>query len=267
MSPPLLRHTWRSQRTKLLIVMMGLAIWGFLMPIIYATVGKDLEALISSNPLFRQMSQFGGADVFSLGGAIALGFVHPIAVALIGVFAVGMGSSAVAGERQRGTLEVLLARPVSRNGMYLTLLLAVGLFIALAVAALLAGSLVGALAWDVLGEIDVARVPILFLNGWLLWFAFAALALAASVSFDRLAPALGITLGVVIISYFLDVLGSLWPDAAWLQPYSLFHYLRPKPVLTGTFPTLDLALLSVVAVIGIAYALWIFPRRDIAAPS
>ncbi|MBA2254687.1 MAG: ABC transporter permease subunit, partial [Chloroflexi bacterium] len=195
MSLPLLAHTWRSQRAKLVIVMVGLAIWGFLMPIIYATVGKDLEGLISSNPLFRQMSQFGGADVFSLGGAIALGFVHPIAVALIGVFAVGMGTAAIAGERQRGTLEVLLARPVSRRGLYLTLLVAVGLFIALAVVALLAGSLLGAISQDVVSEIDLGRMPVLFVNGWLLWFAIAALSLAASVSFDRLAPALGVALG------------------------------------------------------------------------
>lgn len=267
MNGPLLGHTWRSQRTKLLIVVIALAVWGFMMPVIYATVGRELEDLINSNPLFKQMSNFGGADVFSLSGSIALGFVHPIAVALVGVFAIGFGAAAIAGERQRGTLEVLLARPVSRRGIYLTLLFAVGVFIALAVAALLVGALAGAVAFDVLGEIELSRVPLLWLNGWLLWFAFASVALAASVSFDRLAPALGIVLAFVIVSYFLDVLASLLPDAEPLQPYSLFHYLRAKPLLTGTSPALDMLLLVAVAGAAIAYALWHFPRRDIAAPS
>ena len=63
----------------------------------------------------------------------------------------------------------------------------------------------------------------------------ASIGLAASASFDRLSPALGITIGFTIVSYFLEVLGSLWPDASVLQPYSLFHYLKPNDLLSGTF--------------------------------
>ena len=46
---------------------------------------------------------------------MALGFIHPIAVGLNLVFAVGFAPAAIAGERQRGTLEVLLSRPISRR--------------------------------------------------------------------------------------------------------------------------------------------------------
>ena len=68
----------------------------------------------------------------------------------------------------------------------------------------------------------------------LLFGAFGAIALLASVSFDRLSPALGMSLAIVLVSYFLEVLGSLWPDAKGLQPYSLFHYLDPKAILAGS---------------------------------
>ena len=67
----------------------------------------------------------------------------------------------------------------------------------------------------------------------LLYWAFGAIGLLASASFDRLSPALSLSLAVVLISYFLEVLGSLWPDASWLQPYSLFHYVDPKATLAG----------------------------------
>ena len=61
-------------------------------------------------------------------------------------------------------------------------------------------------------------MPLVWLNGFLLFGAFVAIGLAASVSFDRLTPALGITAGLVVVMYFLEVLGTLWPDAEVLQP-------------------------------------------------
>lgn len=267
MNRALLFHTLRSQRRKLLVVALALAAWGALMPIIYATFGSDLKQFIGGNPTFRQFSQFGNGSVFTLPGSIALGFVHPIAVALVAVFAVGFATAAVAGERQRGTLEVLLSRPLSRRGVYATLLVAVVLFILITVAAVLVGALASATAWNVIGELKLAQVPLVLLNGALLFLAFAAIGLAASVSFDRLTPAAGVSVAVLVVSYFLEVLGSLWPDAAWLQPYSLFHYLRPADILEGTFPGGDMALLAGVIVLAVVYALVVFPRRDLAAPS
>ena len=67
--------------------------------------------------------------------------------------------------------------------------------------------------------------------------------------------------------YFLEMLGSLWPAAEKLQPYSLFHYLKPKAILIGAPGFLDDGLLAVVIVAAVAWALVVFPRRDLAAPS
>jgi ABC-type transport system involved in multi-copper enzyme maturation permease subunit len=92
----------------------------------------------------EQFAKFGGGDIFSLPGSVALGFIHPIAIILTSVFSVGFSASAIAGERQRGTLEVALARPIARRPFYLTLLAAAFGFVAVAVAALMVGSVTGA---------------------------------------------------------------------------------------------------------------------------
>jgi ABC-type transport system involved in multi-copper enzyme maturation permease subunit len=267
MNGALLRHTWRLQRTKLAIVSIALAIWGFLLPVVYARFGSQFTALMESGLLPEQFVRFGGGDVFSLAGSIALGFIHPIANILTSVFAVGFSASAVAGERQRGTLEVALARPISRRVLYLTLLTASFGFIAISIAALLAGSVSGATFAGVVRELAFRNLPLLWLNSVLLFGAFAAIALATSISFDRLTPALGTTLGIVIAMYVLEVLGSLWPAAGFLQPYSLFHYLKAKAILTGLVVLFDLIVLSSVILIAMAWALVVFPRRDLAAPS
>jgi putative exporter of polyketide antibiotics len=91
--------------------------------------------------------------------------------------------------------------------------------------------------------------------------------MAASVSFDRLAPALGIALGFTVVSYFLEVLGSLWEQAQPLQPLSVFHYVQPQAALEGQADPLDFLVLAAVALAGVAWALVVFPRRDLAAPS
>jgi ABC-2 type transport system permease protein len=260
-------HLWRSQRTKLLIVCVAMAAWNVFLPVIYQSFGIQMKSLVDSGIIPKQLTNFGGGDVFSLEGAIALGYVHPISIILVSIFAVGFTTSAVAGERQRGTLEVLLARPLSRTRVYLTLLAAVLLFIGLVLVAASIGTVIGSALVGVLGELPVARLPLLWLNGMLLWGTFGAIGLAASVSFDRLTPALGITVAIVIAMYFLDILGSLWPDAKGLQPYSLFHYLASRDVLTGNVNIAGLALLAVVGAVAIGVALVEFPRRDLAAPS
>lgn len=267
MNRALLSQTWRSQRVRLAIVCLGLAIWGALFPIIYVSFADMFRQLIDSGLFPEEMMQFGGGDVFTLSGSIALGTIHPIALVLNSIFAVGFAATAVAGERQRGTLEVLLARPVSRRTAYWTLLAAAFVFVALAVASTIVGVLVGSALSGVLDELATERLPILWVNGVLLFGAIAAIGLAASVSFDRLSPALGITVGLVVVMYFLEVLGSFWPDAEFLQPYSLFHYFDPKGILEGVGRAGDIALLAVVAGIAIGWALIEFPRRDLAAPS
>jgi ABC-2 type transport system permease protein len=267
MNRALFLQTLWSQRVKLLVVFLALTVWGALLPIVYGAFGQTFKDIISSGLIPEELTQFGGGDIFSLSGSIALGAIHPISLTLNSIFAVGFATAAIAGERQRGTLEVMLARPISRRTAYLTLLVATLTFVGIALVATLVGAVVGAAIGGVLDELAVDRLPIVWLNGFLLFGSIAAIGLAASASFDRLTPALGITLAIVVVMYFLEVLGTFWPDAKGLQPYSLFHYYQPKKLLESGASPVDLGLLAIVAVVAIAWALYEFPRRDLAAPS
>lgn len=267
MNRVLLRQTWRAQQLKVVIVAVSIGIWSSLMPIVYGTFGQTFREIINSGLIPVEFTRFGGGDIFSLSGSIAVGAIHPITLVLDSIFAVGFAASAVAGERQRGTLEVLLARPLSRRTTYVTLLVATLLFVAVTLAATVVGAVVGSVLGGVADELNPAELPWLWLNGFLLFGAISAIGLAASVSFDRLTPALGITGGIVVVMYVLEVLGTFWPDARGLQPYSLFHYFDAKDVLTGSLRAGDLGLLAAVGAAAVVWALVVFPRRDLAAPS
>ena len=78
---------------------------------------------------------------------------------------------------------------------------------------------------------------------------------------------IGAPLADLLINYFLEILGSLWRDVAWSQQYSLFHHFYPGNILTGKTDAIDLLILAVAITVPVAYALVVFPRRDLAAPS
>jgi ABC-2 type transport system permease protein len=267
MNRALLAQTWRWQLLRFAILAVVAAGWGWLIVFIYTTFSPLLREMLETNPMFEQLSQFGSGNFFSVPGALTLGFQHPFLIAIIGVIAAGSSATAIAGERQRGTLEVLLARPLSRRGVYLSILIALVALVALLVLALLIGMVVGLTIHELAGEIDLGGMPLVLANGALLWGAFATFGLAASVSFDRVAPALGLSIGFLVVNYFVEILGSLWTDVAWSQEYSLFHHFQPQELLTGATDPLDFVIVGLAFLVPIAYALVVFPRRDLAAPS
>jgi ABC-type transport system involved in multi-copper enzyme maturation permease subunit len=120
----LFMRTLQAQRSKVLIVAIAVGIWGVLMPLIYTELidtplGAQFKQMIDSGLFPAQFTNFGGGNLFTLPGSIALGFIHPIFVAIICVFAIGFTAAAVAGERQRGTLEVVLAPDLATRGLWL----------------------------------------------------------------------------------------------------------------------------------------------------
>jgi ABC-2 type transport system permease protein len=264
---PLLRHTWRTHRLGVALIALAVGAWGFLMPVIYATFGVQMETLLRSGIIPEAFLRLLGADPFSLSGAVALGSVHPVALGLQLIYPVGFAALAIAGERQRGTLEVLLSRPVSRRSVFATLLLATSVFAVATTTAQLAGTALGATAYGVGGQLDPGQLAFLGLNTVALLVALGAVCLAASAVHDRTTTPVAIGLLVVIGGYVLEVLGTLWPDAAFLQPLSPFHYLRPLEVLAGRGEPTDILVLVALGVAAAAFGLWRFPRRDLAAPT
>lgn len=63
---------------------------------------------------FKDFSPVSLEELLSYTGRIAIGFNEPVVVVGISLFAIARGSDAVSGELSRGTLELLLAQPVSR---------------------------------------------------------------------------------------------------------------------------------------------------------
>ena len=267
MSARLFLQTLRWQRIKLIVIVLAGFAWGTIMPVVYDAFDELIKDMASSGGIPEQMFNLGSGSLFNLPGTITIGLQHPLALAMLGIFAVGAGATAVAGERARGTLEVLLARPISRTTLYVTILLALLTAVLLVLLAILGGMVAGTAAVGLLDELDLSQMPLVVLNGFGLWAAFTTFSMAMSITFDRPGPAIGLSLAWLLIHYFFEILGSLWTDVAWTQEYSLLHHFNPAEILTGNLDPIDLVIVFAAAVIPVIYALLVFPKRDLAAPA
>src|SRR5680860_624226 len=146
MSTRLLIQTLRWYRVRLVVVAaVGIA-WGVIIPIIFDAFSEAVRDLANSGAFPEEMLNIGSGSLFTLPGSITLGLQHPLALAMLGIFAVGAAATAIAGERARGTLEVLLARPISRSSLYVSILVGLLIAVTIVLIALLGGMIGGAVA-------------------------------------------------------------------------------------------------------------------------
>ncbi len=244
------------------VVLAGLE---FLICAIVASV--DVEGALNqmtafAPPLIRAMMEQNvpGASTAS---ALAFGWNHPVAHALLTAVAITLAARAIAGEVETGAIELLLAQPVSRAQYFGAHLL----FGVCALAAVLAGGLLAtALGQQVysLHAFGWQRLAALFLNVLLLQLAIYALTLLAS-AYGREGGRVAL-IGVLaaVVSYLGNAIAALWSKAAFVKPYSLHGYLDPRQVLVnGHLATSSVVILAAVATLATAAAFVRFARRDL----
>jgi ABC-2 type transport system permease protein len=109
---------------------------------------EDLEALIFEGPA-KIMRTIIGGEMVSLDRAmdmLSIGYVHPLMQTIFCIWAVGRAAGAIAGEIDRGTMELLLAQPVPRSRLVLAHFLVDLVTIPLLCLSLWAGNWMGAWA-------------------------------------------------------------------------------------------------------------------------
>ena len=99
MNGRLLAQTWRWNAIKVALVAVALLGWGILIPVIYVAFVEPLRDALDAGLVPENLVNFGSGDLLSLTGAITLGVQHPLFLAMLGIFAVGVSSTAIAGER------------------------------------------------------------------------------------------------------------------------------------------------------------------------
>jgi ABC-2 type transport system permease protein len=251
--------------------------------------GRVMQSVIGGDQLKFEKAQ----DVLSIG------YVHPLIQVLFCLWAIGRAAGAIAGEIDRGTMELLLAQPLPRGRIVLAhLCVDIALIPVLCLSlwgGLWAGSaMVGQFKPDMdafkefplaAQEVDPALLqmhiddfgaPLVNVAGFL--FAVSGLTMWLSAAGRYRWRVIGIAIVLVLIQFVMNIIGQIWDGIAFLRPFSVFYYYQPQQIvlrgswyvpleplgLTAQIPMM--AVLLALGVLGYAMALRVFRRRDLPAP-
>ena len=260
-------RTARDQRRSLMVWIVALAgLVGMYVAVYPAVKGSSSFAkLIDEMPkTYRALFTTGsGVDFTTPAGYLnteLLTFMGPL---LVLVYAIGAGASAIAGEQDRGTLDLLLANPVSRARVLLekfgvmvagvTVLMA-----ALWVALLVEGSAAGM-------DVPLANSAAALLHMGLLGVEFGALALLVGSLTGHLAASRGVAALVAVAAYLINAFAPL---ASWIRPARaaspFYQYIGNDPMRNGLSASgLTVSAMTIAALVTLSVAA--FRRRDVLA--
>jgi ABC-2 type transport system permease protein len=257
------RYTIIALRGQILGWGLGIAALGLiLVPFydIFMDQQTDLMQMIESYP--PEFLAFFGGDAASI--ATPQGYLGMYGFSLlpviIGIFAVLAGSGLLASDEESGRLDLIVAHPVSRAGLFWGRLVAfVGATLGIVILGWLGFSvLLGGSSLDVSwGQMALSFVTVLVQA---LVYGTVALLLSMITPSRRLA-ATGAGL-VLVTSYFLSSLGSMNDSLASVAKLLPYEYFQGGEAIGGLDLTSLLGLLAASAVLALL-AWWRFERRDI----
>ena len=206
-------------------------------------------------------------DLTSPLGVLSFGYIHPLPWAALLAWTIGRASDAVAGDVERGTMDLLLTQPVRRITLVVTQLITLCIGLLLIGLAMWLGTWLGTLTF-MAAEQRVSVWPFWRAAGSIFWIGWcvAGYSLLFS-SLDRYRwRAVALAVAVTFGQELLNVVGSFWAGAEWLRRLSisgncqLQRFLHDPSAMYTQWATLALA-----GLVCHLAACWIFCRRDLPA--
>lgn len=236
---------------------------------------KDLFTILfeGSGKLFQAVLGGESIDISRTADLLSVGYVHPLPQTILMIWALGRGASAIAGELERGTMELLVAQPIPRWKIITSQLMVDLVTIPGLACMMLFGTWLGT---------EVVPLPNADLG---LYWRAVVLAISLTLALSGITYAISSmgrsrwrviawTFGLVLAMSFLNLFGQLWDTLAPWRPLSIFYYYQPQYAILKDQWTLPvggvkvpvLAVMLGVATLGYSFALWNFSRRDLPAP-
>lgn len=222
----------------------------------------ELQKSFASLPKAALQLFGGSSDFFSPVGFLNSQIFFLMLPMLLTILAVALGTSLIAREEQDGTLETLLARPISRTKL-LTAKIIAGSLVLLAVSAVAFVTVVimaRALGLDGVSSWAITQASF---NSFLLAYCTGAIAFLLAATGRARAAAIGVAAMIGLGGY---IISSLSGTVEWLKTPSKifpFDYFQSEAILRGTYHWVN-ALFFVAVIIGCGVLSYIaFRRRDL----
>ena len=211
------------------------------------------------------------AEVATYAGRVALAFVDPVVVLAATVWGITRGSDAVSGQVERGTMEMLLAQPVTRRAVFFTQAVATTAGAAVLCSVLLAAVWTAVSFGPWAGKVEPERFVPAVLNVFGLMVCMAGITAAVSAADSYRWRTIGILCGFYVFSILAKLVGRMSGIFSWVGYLSVFNAYEPQRLVGGAADAWRLlavydGVLLGVGVLGFVIGGIIFSRRDLPAP-
>ncbi len=258
----------RRSRSVTIWVAVVAFVYGAFVAALYPTMQANAKLLEDYLKILPQgfLAAFGmeGGGLTDPGGFFStyIGtWLWPVLAALLGIL---LATRPVAADLERGFVELPLSTRVPRLRYLGLTIVAHAAALVVAAVATVAGFLVAGLV--VGAGFDNGRLLLVAVPAAALGFAIHGVTSALSVATLSRGTAGGITAGVLLAMYLMNIIARLQPDYAWVGSLSAFRYFDVRSIIdAGTLDLGGLALFIAVALGGWAVALGAFRRRDLVA--
>lgn len=201
---------------------------------------------------------------FSAKGGASFGFNHPVVLTLLGILAITVPARHISGEAESGTLELLMAHPLRREALLLSLWSSAAFLLLAVVLGALIGS-VNALIIFKQFEVEIFRgLLVIATNLWLLFIVVMTFTLLLSAGERDSGRTSSRSAAVIISLYFWQFISTIWESVSFTKAVNLFHYYQPQKLMFGQRSFgLNAAVLLLLLSGLLVGALCRFARRDI----
>jgi ABC-2 type transport system permease protein len=184
---------------------------------------------------------------------------------LLGIYTASTAATMLTKEERDRTAEFLLTRPLTRQNVYWTKMFVLG---TLAVSFMILQYVTAAIGMMVFGKgaLSWSDFHILHLHGSALVLFFTGLAVPISLLVQARANFTGISVGLVLGSYFIEAISKAVDKAGWLGYISPFHYADLDSATPGfSLQWPNVIVLTALGVLLVVLGIRLFVRKDFAA--
>lgn len=264
----LIWRTIKNRKNSLIAYSIGAVIFMWMFVLIYPLFAEsqvDFDKLLQAYPpeIFdafgMDLADFTLTNFESFVGVEYFSIMWPI---LVIIFVISFGGAQIAGEIEKGTIEIILAQPISRLKIFF------GKYLA-GVASIVAFCFVS--IFSVVPLAELYGVEYRLQNYWtvsILGFLFAlaifSLSMLATSIFSEKGKSNFTVGGIIAFMYIINIISGFKESIEDLKYLSFFHYFDYSPaILENKIDSLTVWVFFGVSVVATALAAFWFMRRDI----
>lgn len=264
----ILGKTMRDSATPLIMAAIGMTAFVVLFASSMQSMGTELLEFVSRFEFLKKIFEVAlGINVtgeISLNVLFSACFTHALILFMAWSTIISITTRVTVGEIERGTADLLLTLPVSRQEVFLSTTM-VWVFAALVLSVCpILGIWIGSIVLETDEVIEVRRYIAPTANFFFLNLAVGGISTLVSCIVNRRGLAIALISGLMVLSVVLNFVEPFFEAIKRIRFVGLMSYFRPvETVRDGGWPATAIGALCAIAIVSWFIGLIVFSRKDI----